>query len=37
MLCEWPAQDRLDLVRLLCRFNVEIEAAITKRQATQEA
>ncbi|MCU1594512.1 MAG: hypothetical protein JWO12_1904 [Frankiales bacterium] len=33
VLAAWPAEDRANLVRLLTRFNHEIEAAIANRQA----
>lgn len=36
VLAQWPADDRSALVRLLARFNAEIEAAIAKRQAAAE-
>jgi DNA-binding MarR family transcriptional regulator len=36
VLAQWPAEDRAALVRLLGRFNVELEAAIAERQAAQE-
>jgi DNA-binding MarR family transcriptional regulator len=36
VLSEWTPEDRTSLVRLLTRFNTEIEAAIAKRQAASE-
>ena len=33
VLAGWPEADRADLSRLLTRFNVEVEAAIARRQA----
>jgi DNA-binding MarR family transcriptional regulator len=36
VLAQWSAQDRAELVRLLSRFNVELEAAIAERLAAQE-
>jgi DNA-binding MarR family transcriptional regulator len=36
VLTEWPEQDRADLLRLLTRFNAEIETAIAQRQAAAE-
>lgn len=35
VLAQWNDQDRESLVRLLGRFNVELEAAIAERQAAQ--
>jgi DNA-binding MarR family transcriptional regulator len=37
VLADWPAQDRTELVRLLTRFNSELESAIARRQAGGEA
>ncbi|MGB8649410.1 MAG: MarR family transcriptional regulator [Mycobacteriales bacterium] len=37
VLADWPEQDRMNLVRLLTRFNVELEAAIATRQSAAEA
>jgi DNA-binding MarR family transcriptional regulator len=37
VLAAWPDDDRVALVRLLTRFNAELEAAISNRQAAQEA
>jgi DNA-binding MarR family transcriptional regulator len=37
VLADWPAGDRTDLVRLLTRFNAELEAAIAKRLAALDA
>ncbi len=37
VLAAWPAQDRADLVRLLSRFNVELEAAISQRMAAADS
>lgn len=36
VLATWPAQDRHALVRLLTRFNAELEAAILTRQSAAE-
>ena len=36
VLSQWPAQDRTELVRLLTRFNAELEASIATRQAALE-
>ncbi|MCW2599553.1 MAG: hypothetical protein JWM02_1382 [Frankiales bacterium] len=36
VLARWPTEDRADLVRLLTRFNAELEAAIAHRQALSE-
>jgi DNA-binding MarR family transcriptional regulator len=35
VLAEWPEQDRADFVRLLTRFNAELEAAISRRRNDQ--
>ena len=37
VLAGWTAEDRGELVRLLSRFNVEIEAAITRRLEAESA
>lgn len=37
VLAQWPAKDRVELVRLLTRFNAELEAAIAQRQAAAGA
>lgn len=36
VLAAWPEQDRSDLVRLLTRFNADLESAIERRQAAIE-
>jgi DNA-binding MarR family transcriptional regulator len=36
VLAQWPGEDRSALVRLLTRFNVELEASIARRQALTE-
>jgi len=36
VLAQWPAEDRVELVRLLSRFNAELEAAIAQRQAATD-
>jgi DNA-binding MarR family transcriptional regulator len=36
VLAEWPDEDRAALLRLLSRFNAELEAAIARRQALIE-
>lgn len=36
VLGDWPEQDRGELVRLLARFNLELEAAIARRRAALE-
>jgi DNA-binding MarR family transcriptional regulator len=36
VLAAWQESDRADLVRLLTRFNLELEAAITERQAAPD-
>ena len=36
VLADWSAEDRAALVRLLTRFNTELEAAIVRRIAAQE-
>jgi len=33
VLSDWPAQDRSELVRMLTRFNLELEDAIARRRA----
>jgi DNA-binding MarR family transcriptional regulator len=37
VLAQWNDEDRTSFVRLLGRFNNELEAAIAERQAAQEA
>lgn len=36
VLSDWDSEDRASLVRLLTRFNTELEAAIAQRQAAAE-
>jgi DNA-binding MarR family transcriptional regulator len=36
VLAPWPEHDRAELVRLLARFNVELEASIARRQAAAD-
>ena len=37
VLARWPTEDRSDLVRLLTRFNAELEASIARRQSALDS